>query len=79
MRYTTEYNPQISTECKKFIRDNINPAYTAEDTEIYYLDFVYEALSEILKEPEEELLGIKAQDFSVLKSLIDENVSHIEF
>ena len=79
MRYTTEYNPQISTECKTFIRDNVNAVCATEDTEIYYLDYVYEALTDVYTQEDKEKAGISIQDMSVLKILINEDVSYIEF
>ena len=80
MRYTIEYQPQISNECLTFIANNIDPLYTNEDTDIYVIDYTYEALSELVNDNGgEEILGISLQDLSMLKSLIDQGVSYIEF
>lgn len=80
MRYTIEYQPQISNECSTFIANNIDPIYTNQDTDIYVIDYTYEALSQLVSDNGgEEILGISLQDLSVLKSLIDQGVSYIEF
>ena len=80
MRYTIEYQPKISNECSTFIANNINPVYTNEDTDIYAIDYVHEELSQLVNDNGgEEILGISLQDLSILRNLIDEKVSYIEF
>jgi EAL domain-containing protein (putative c-di-GMP-specific phosphodiesterase class I) len=81
MKYITEYQPQISEECKTFIYKYIDPTFVYDDngTQMYSLEYVHKSLSDEIKEAGEEVHGIKMQDLSVLKSLIDENVSYIEF
>jgi hypothetical protein len=80
MKYIIEYRPQISEECQTYISNNINPVYTAEDTDIYSLNYVYEALSEELGENNnEEIFGISLLDMKKLEKLINEQVDYIEF
>ena len=80
MKHIVEYNPVLSDECKTFISNNINPVYTAEDTDIYALDYVYEALTQELHEnDDEEIFGISLSDIKELDKLINEKVDYIEF
>ena len=80
MKHIVEYNPVLSDECKTFIHNNINPVYTAEDTDIYALDYVYEALSQELHENEDwDIFGISKADIKQLEKLISEQVDYIEF
>ena len=81
MRYTTEYKPQLSRKCREFIFDKIDPTFSYVDngTQMYSLDYVYEALTDVYTQEDKEKAGISIQDMSVLKSLIDEDVSYIEF
>lgn len=80
MRYTTEYNPVISQECKTYISNNINPVYSSEDTDIYSLDYVCEVLKLQMNEGNEEVIfNLPSKDMEVLQNLIDENVDYIEF
>ena len=80
MKHIIEYRPQISLECQTYIGNNINPVYNAEDTDIYSLDYVYEALSEEISQNNgEEIFGISLADMKVLKSLVNEKVDYIEF
>lgn len=82
MRYTTEYKPQISEECKTYISNQINEVFSFDSnkTKMYALDYVYETLSEEIEQNNgEEIFGISLDDMKVLKGLVDENVSYIEF
>ena len=80
MKQIIEYRPQIRKECQTFISNNINPVYTGEDTDIYALDYVYEALSMELSENEgEENFNISLADMKELEKLINEQVDYIEF
>ena len=82
MRYTTEYNPAISQECKTYISNNINlnPVYSSEDTSIYSLDYVCEVLKLEMNEGNEEVIfNLPSNDMKVLQNLIDEKVDYIEF
>ena len=80
MRYTTEYNPEISETCKTYISNNINPVYSSEDTDIYSLDYVCEVLKLEMNEGNEEVIfNLPSNDMKVLQNLIDENVDYIEF
>ena len=80
MRYTTEYQPAISQECKTYISNNINPVYSSEDTDIYSLDYVCEVLKLEMNEGNEEVIfNLPSNDMKVLQNLIDENVDYIEF
>ncbi len=76
MKHIIEYQPQISKECQTYISNNINPVYTGEDTDIYYLDYVIESL-QIAKE--EKIFDISKTDKKELKKLWDEEVDYIEF
>jgi hypothetical protein len=80
MKHIVEYQPNLTEECQTFISNYINPVYTGEDTDIYSLDYVYEALSEELGQNEgEEFLGISLADMKELEKLINEQVDYIEF
>ena len=80
MRYTTEYNPALSQECKTYISNNINPVYSSEDTDIYSLHYVREVLKLEMNEGNEEVIfNLPSKDMKILQDLIDENVDYIEF
>ena len=82
MRYTTEYKPQISEECKTYISNNINAVFSfdSNETEMYALDYVFETLNEEISQNNgENIFGISEEDMKVLKGLVNENVSYIEF
>jgi hypothetical protein len=80
MKHIIEYQPNLTEECKTFISNNINPVYTAEDTDIYALDYVYEALSQEISENENAaIFGISLADIKELEKLINEQVDYIEF
>ncbi len=76
MKHIIEYQPQISKECQTYISNNINPVYTGEDTDIYYLDYVIESL-QIAKE--EKIFDILVTDIKQLTKLLNEQVDYIEF
>jgi hypothetical protein len=76
MKHIIEYQPQISKECQTYISNNINPVYTGEDTDIYYLDYVIESL-QIAKE--EKIFDISVTDIKQLTKLLNEQVDYIEF
>lgn len=80
MKHIIKYQPQISLECQTYISNNINFVYSGEDTDIYSLDYVYEALSEELGQNNgEEIFGISLADMKELEKLISEQVDYIEF
>ena len=80
MKHIIEYQPQIRQECQTYISNNINFVYSGEDTDIYSLSYVYEALSEVLSENNgEEIFGISLADMKELEKLINEQVDYIEF
>lgn len=80
MRYTTEYNPALTQECKTYIRNNIGATLESDDSGVYSLDYVYEELSgEIEQNGGEEIFGISLADVELLKKLHDEKVDYIEF
>jgi hypothetical protein len=80
MRYTTEYNPALTQECKNYINSNINPIYSSEDTDIYSLDYVCEVLKLQMNEGNEEVIfNLPSKDMEVLQNLINEKVDYIEF
>jgi hypothetical protein len=80
MKHIIKYQPQISEECQRYICNKINFVYSGEDTDIYSLNYVYEALSEELGENNnEEIFGISLADMKELEKLINEQVDYIEF
>jgi hypothetical protein len=80
MRYTTEYNPALTQECKTYISSNINPVYSSEDTDIYSLNYVCEVLKLQMNEGNEEVIfNLPSKDMEVLQNLINEKVDYIEF
>jgi len=80
MRYTTEYNPAITQECKNYISSNINPIYSSEDTDIYSLNYVCEVLKLEMEEGNEEVIfNLPSKDMEVLQNLTNEKVDYIEF
>ncbi len=80
MRYETEYNPAITETCKTYISNNINPVYQNEDTSIYALDYVYEELSQLVNDNDNEtILGVSFADIEALDKLMNELVDYIEF
>jgi len=79
MRYTTEYNPEISQTCKTYIINNIDPVFSNDITSIYALDYVIETLEEeIGQNDDEEIFGIELKDIELLKQFDTENVNYIE-
>jgi hypothetical protein len=72
MRYTTEYEPQISDKCKKIIKDNIGSTLESIDSYAYNLEYVYEWL-------QENASHMTSLDLKVIKGLIAEKVDYIEF
>jgi hypothetical protein len=80
MKHIIEYQPQVSRECQRYISNNINPVYTGEDTDIYSLDYVCEALKEQMDRGNEEVIfGLPSKDMEVLQNLVNEKVDYIEF
>jgi hypothetical protein len=80
MRYTTEYNPALTKECKTYIRNNIGATLESDDSGVYSLDYVYEELSsEIDQNGGEEIFGISLADIELLNKLHEEKVNYIEF
>ena len=80
MRYTTEYNPALTQECKTYISSNINPIYSNEDTNIYSLNYVCEVLKLEMDEGNEEVIfNLPSKDMEVLQNLTNEKVDYIEF
>ena len=80
MKYTTEYQPQISKECQTYISNNITPSFGNEETSIYALDYVFEFLSEELQNNNnQEIFGISLTDIKELDKLMNEQVDYIEF
>jgi hypothetical protein len=80
MRYTTEYNPALTQECKNYISSNINPIYSSEDTDIYSLNYVCEVLKLQMNEGNEEVIfNLPSKDMEVLQNLTNEKVDYIEF
>jgi hypothetical protein len=80
MRYTTEYNPALTQECKNYISSNINPIYSSEDTDIYSLNYVCEVLKLEMEEGNEEVIfNLPSKDMEVLQNLTNEKVNYIEF
>jgi hypothetical protein len=80
MRYTTEYNPALTQECKTYISSNINPVYSSEDTDIYSLNYVCEVLKLQMNEGNEEVIfNLPSKDMEVFQNLINEKVDYIEF
>ena len=54
MRYTTEYNPAISQECMTYIGLHITPSMYNDETSVYALDYVYEELSQLVNDNDNE-------------------------
>ena len=72
MRYTTEYEPQISDKCKEIIRNNIGSTLESSDSYVYNLEYVHEWLKE-------RAFHLTASDLKVIEGLISEKVDYIEF
>lgn len=80
MKYTTEYQPNLTETCKTYIENNITPSIRGEDTDIYSLEYVCEALKNQMDSGNEEVIfGIPSKDMEVLQNLINEKVDYIEF
>ena len=80
MKHIIKYQPQVSLECQRYISNNINPVYTGEDTDIYSLDYVCEALKNQMDRGNEEVIfGLSSKDMEVLQNLVNEQVDYIEF
>jgi hypothetical protein len=80
MRYTTEYNPEISETSKTYISKHITPSFQNEDSSIYSLDYVCEVLKLQMNEGNEEVIfNLPSKDMEVLQNLTNEKVNYIEF
>jgi len=80
MRYTTEYHPAISQECMTYIGLHITPSMYNDETSVYALDYVYEELSQLVNDNDNEtILGVSYADIEALDKLMNENVDYIEF
>ena len=80
MKHIIEYQPNLTQKTKKFIGDNINFVFSGEDTDIYSLDYVCEALREQMNEGNEEVIwNIPSKDMATLQNLVSEKVDYIEF
>lgn len=75
MRFSVEYNPNISKNAERLIRAEITPSMTSEDGDSsqYPIDFVLESLEEDNQD------GVFNQDIAYLKQIADEDVAYIEF
>lgn len=78
MKYTTEYQPEISETCKTYIGNNINPVFSNDSTSIYGLDYVIESLEEEINHAQEEVFGITKADINALNTLRKQDVTYIE-
>ncbi len=76
MKHIIEYQPQISKECQTYISNNINPVYTGEDTDIYYLDYVIGSL-QIAQD--KKIFDVSKKDIKELIKLFNQEVDYIEF
>lgn len=74
MRFTVEYNPNISKHAERFIQSEITPSMTSDDGDSsqYPIDFVLESL----EQEKDELFG---QDIKYLRGLSEDDVAYIEF
>lgn len=74
MRFSVEYNPNISKHAERLIKQSITPSMTSEDGDSsqYPIDFVVDTLFD------ENQDGVFTQDIDYLKRLLDEEVSYIE-
>jgi hypothetical protein len=80
MRFTTEYQPQISKECKDYIYINVKSIMGNNESNIYDLEIVCEELNyKIEKNKGQEILGISLADIKELDNLLNEQVDYIEF
>jgi hypothetical protein len=73
-RIVVEYNPAISVETEKLIRDNITPSMVSNDETScqYEISMVADLLIK-----EDELVNVK--DLHYINDLINEGVSYLEF
>lgn len=80
MKYITEYQPNLTETCKTYIKNNITPSFSAEETNMYNLDYVCEELkNQMDKGNQEVIFGLPSKDMEVLQNLINEQVDYIEF
>lgn len=70
-RFIVEYNPNLSSEAKSLIRNNITPSMTSEDGDSsqYNIDFV---LADLFRE-------LPVEDKIVIQALSADNVEYLEF
>jgi hypothetical protein len=80
MRHIVEYQPNLTQETKNYISDNINFVFSGEDTDMYSLDLVCEALREQMNQGNEKVIfDIPSKDMATLQNLVNEKVDYIEF
>lgn len=77
MKYTIDYQPEISKTCKNYISNNINPVFSNDTTSIYGLDYVLETLE--IDHAKKEVFGITKADINQLNTLKKQDVTYIEF
>lgn len=77
MKYTIDYQPEISKTCKNYISNNINPVFSNDTTSIYGLDYVLETLE--IDYAKKEVFGITKADINQLNTLKKQDVTYIEF
>lgn len=76
MIYTTCYEPDLTNDLKKKIKETITPSLISYDnetpTQVFSLDFIFECIDN------KYLLNTCEEDISKLHSLLDESVAYIE-
>lgn len=70
-RFIVEYGPNLSSEAKSLIRNNITPSMTSEDGDSsqYNIDFV---LADLFRE-------LPVEDKIVIQALSADSVEYLEF
>lgn len=68
MKYTVEYNPDLTTKGAKLIRENITPSLSSPESGVYDLGFTLETLADRLSK----------KDFLNLKQFQEEGIHYIE-
>jgi ribosomal protein S3AE len=78
MKYTIDYQPEISETCKTYINNNLTPTFSNDYTSIFNTLYVIDKLQEEIDHAGEEVFGIKNADINKLKRLEKQDIPYIE-
>lgn len=66
------YHPLFTPSFKKFIIEHVNPGYENEDSKVYSVDFIENAM-------EESKMSFTEGDKNILQELENQQIEYVEF